>query len=74
MTAFVGENFHAPIQPRYINLASLSISFLCSAGFFLPAPATAQSTSDNVIYLNQAWSQVIEMVLSFLARFGGRLV
>jgi len=42
---------------RGISTASLSISFLCAAGFFLPAPATAQSTSDNVIYLNQAWSQ-----------------
>jgi hypothetical protein len=42
---------------RGISTASLSISFLCAAGFFLPASATAQSTSDNVIYLNQAWSQ-----------------
>jgi hypothetical protein len=47
-------------MPRYnsvISTASLSLSFLCAAGFFLPAPATAQSTNDNVIYLNQAWSQ-----------------
>jgi hypothetical protein len=33
------------------------LSLFCAAGFFLEAPAMAQSTSDNVTYLNQAWSQ-----------------
>jgi hypothetical protein len=46
---------------RYNSILStvtpLSLSLLCVASFFLPAPAIAQSTSDNVIYLNQAWSQ-----------------
>ena len=33
------------------------LSLLCASSFFLPAPAMAQSTSDDVIHLNQAWSQ-----------------
>ena len=38
-------------------VALLSLSLLSAASIFLPAPAMAQSTSDNIIYLNQAWSQ-----------------
>ena len=41
---------HQPSPP-------LSLSLLCAASFFLAAPAMAQSPSDNVIHLNQAWSQ-----------------
>jgi hypothetical protein len=45
-------------MPRYnsvpLTLAWLSLSPLCAV---LPAPAIAQSASDNVIHLNQAWSQ-----------------
>jgi hypothetical protein len=36
---------------------SLFLSLLCAASVFRPAPAMAQSPSDNVIFLNQAWSQ-----------------
>jgi hypothetical protein len=39
------------------TVAPLSLSLVCAANLFLPAPAMAQSTSDNVIYLDQAWSQ-----------------
>ena len=39
------------------TIASLSLSLLGAANVFLATPAMAQSTSDNVIYLNQAWSQ-----------------
>ncbi|MBV9306676.1 MAG: hypothetical protein JOZ45_11070, partial [Acidobacteriaceae bacterium] len=40
-------------------VASLSFSFIfgSAVAFVHPMPANAQSTSDNVIYLNQAWSQ-----------------
>src|SRR5262249_43948573 len=34
-----------------------STVFLTCASSILPSPAAAQSTSDGVIYLNQAWSQ-----------------
>jgi hypothetical protein len=53
----MGEIFMHRFNSSISTVASLSLSLLCAAGFFLPAPATAQSTSDNVIYLNQAWSQ-----------------
>ncbi len=39
------------------TVASLTLSLLGVADCFLPAPAMAQSTNDNVIHLNQAWSQ-----------------
>ena len=39
----------------FSTVASLSLSLLCAASCF--TPAMAQSTSDNVIHLNQAWSQ-----------------
>jgi hypothetical protein len=39
------------------TVASLSLSLLSAASFVFPAPAIAQSTSNNVVHLNQAWSQ-----------------
>jgi len=39
------------------DAASLFLSLLFAASVFRPAPALAQSPSDNVIFLNQAWSQ-----------------
>jgi hypothetical protein len=53
---FVWENLRASIQQRYIDRRLALFSLLCAASFFPPAPAVAQSTSDNVIHLNQAWS------------------
>jgi hypothetical protein len=52
---FLGEE---SIQ-RYNSVAAwLSFSFIFWAvSFIQPVPTSAQSTSDNVIYLNQAWSQ-----------------
>ena len=38
-------------------VAPLFSFFLCAASLYLAAPAMAQSPSDNVIHLNQAWSQ-----------------
>lgn len=38
-------------------VAPLFSFFLCTASLYLAAPAMAQSPSDNVIHLNQAWSQ-----------------
>lgn len=35
----------------------VSILFACCAAILRPGSATAQSANDNVIYLNQAWSQ-----------------
>ena len=54
--AILGEEF----MHRSNNfVASLSFSFIfgSAVAFVHPMPANAQSTSDNVIYLNQAWSQ-----------------
>jgi len=34
-----------------------SILFACALSLFPPEPAAAQSASDNVVHLNQAWSQ-----------------
>jgi hypothetical protein len=39
------------------TVTSLPLSLFCAASFLLPAPAMAQSTTDGVIHLNQAWSQ-----------------
>ncbi|MGO9948034.1 MAG: di-heme-cytochrome C peroxidase [Steroidobacteraceae bacterium] len=39
------------------TVSSLSLLLLCAASFFLSVPAIAQSPGDNVIHLNQAWSQ-----------------
>jgi hypothetical protein len=38
-------------------LLALSILFACTLSLSPPEPAAAQSANDNVVYLNQAWSQ-----------------
>ena len=43
--------------PLTFGWLALSIFFACASSLFLPTPAAAQSASDPVIYLDQAWSQ-----------------
>jgi cytochrome c1 len=40
-----------------IALLALPIPLACTLGFFLQAPTSAQTSSQPVTYLNQAWSQ-----------------
>ena len=43
--------------PSTIAALALTVNLAGALGVLLPAPAAAQSPGDNVIYLDQAWSQ-----------------
>src|ERR1700719_5200435 len=45
------------IVPAKFACLAASTFLACAPPLVLPAPAVAQSRSDSVIYLNQAWSQ-----------------